>query len=71
MRAFDFSLMKNIPLGNEKRKAQFRSEFFNIFNHPMWSNPPSQVNVGTFGSIRSTLVNTTPRQIQLALKLFF
>ena len=71
MCAFDFSLMKNIPFSSERRRAQFRAEFFNIFNHPILAQPASQVNVATFGTITSTLVNTTSRQIQLALKVFF
>jgi hypothetical protein len=72
IQAFDFSLMKNIPFSsNEQRKAQFRAEFFNIFNHPILGQPAAQVNVGTVGTISSTLVNTTSRQIQLALKVFF
>jgi hypothetical protein len=72
MRAFDFSLMKNIPFtASEKRKAQFRAEFFNILNHPILAQPAAAVNVATFGTVSSTLVNTTSRQIQLALKMFF
>jgi hypothetical protein len=72
MRAFDFSLMKNIPFSaSEQRKAQFRAEFFNIFNHPILGQPAAQVNVANFGTISSTLVNSTSRQIQLALKVFF
>ena len=34
----DFSIAKNFNLG-EKLKAQFRVEFFNIFNHPNFANP--------------------------------
>ena len=72
IKAFDLSLMKNIPFSsNETRKAQFRAEFFNVLNHPILGQPAAQVNVGNFGTITSTLVNTTSRQIQLALKVFF
>jgi hypothetical protein len=35
---FDFSVAKNWHLG-EKVRAQFRAEFFNIFNHPNFANP--------------------------------
>jgi hypothetical protein len=34
----DFSLAKNFHFG-ERVKAQFRAEFFNIFNHPNFANP--------------------------------
>jgi hypothetical protein len=35
---WDFSLMKNIPI-TERARIQFRSDFFNIFNHPNFANP--------------------------------
>ena len=34
----DFSVAKNWHLG-ERLRAQFRAEFFNIFNHPNFANP--------------------------------
>jgi len=37
-RNFDFSLAKNTPLG-ERVTMQVRADFFNIFNHPNFSNP--------------------------------
>ena len=37
-RNLDFSLAKNFHLG-ERLRAQFRAEFFNIFNHPNFANP--------------------------------
>ncbi len=37
-RNFDFSVAKNWNLG-ERVRAQFRAEFFNIFNHPNFANP--------------------------------
>jgi Carboxypeptidase regulatory-like domain/TonB dependent receptor len=35
---FDFSIAKSWHLG-ERVRAQFRAEFFNIFNHPNFANP--------------------------------
>ena len=35
---FDFSIAKNWHFG-ERLRAQFRAEFFNIFNHPNFANP--------------------------------
>jgi hypothetical protein len=37
-RNFDFSIAKNWHFG-ERFHAQFRAEFFNIFNHPNFANP--------------------------------
>ncbi|MGA9551235.1 MAG: hypothetical protein WBR30_03235, partial [Candidatus Sulfotelmatobacter sp.] len=37
-RNLDFSVAKNWHLG-ERLHAQFRAEFFNIFNHPNFANP--------------------------------
>ncbi len=37
-RNLDFSLAKNWHFG-ERFRAQFRAEFFNIFNHPNFANP--------------------------------
>ncbi len=37
-RNLDFSIAKNWHFG-ERLRAQFRAEFFNIFNHPSFANP--------------------------------
>jgi hypothetical protein len=74
----DFSLFKNIPLPkiSEAFKAQFRAEFFNVFNRPNFTspndnrvilNPDGTQAASNAGAI--TLTNTTSRQIQFALKL--
>lgn len=71
---FDLSLVKSFPL-SEKRRLQFRTDCFNIFNHANFATPLRVVfdangnRVGTAGQIRETV--TTSRQLQLALKLFF
>jgi hypothetical protein len=64
----DFSLFKNIPLG-ERAKFEFRAEFFNLFNHPQLANPSSTFGAGDFGSITST--NADNRDIQFAAKIVF
>jgi hypothetical protein len=72
MRSIDFSMVKNFSLGSDtKRRAQFRGEIFNVFNHPIYANPSATFNASNFNTITGTLVNTTSRQIQLALKIFF
>jgi Carboxypeptidase regulatory-like domain len=66
---WDFSLGKNFAV-TEKQKIIFRSEFFNLFNHPNFANP-SFVDVSgpNFGAITSTVGN--PRIIQLVLRYEF
>jgi hypothetical protein len=65
---FDASISKLVHIG-EKQSVQFRSEFFNIFNHPQFGNPGLGANASTFGQITSTSVS--PRVIQFALKYQF
>jgi hypothetical protein len=68
----DMALIKNTyvrGLGQEG-SLQLRAEFFNVFNHPIFSNPASMnVTSPVFGRITSTVVS--PRIIQLALRLSF
>ena len=80
---FDFSLFKAFQI-TERVSLQFRSEFFNILNHPNFNAPNfggnGVVSVGgsgdytstTFGAIGSTRDSPfDPRQIQFAAKLFY
>jgi hypothetical protein len=82
-RRLDLSLFKDFHL-SERFRLQFRSEFFNIFNHPNFNQPNfggnGVVAIGgsgnftnpAFGQIGSTRdAPYDPRQIQLALKLYF
>ena len=71
---WDITLMKNTKV-TEGLTVQFRSEFFNAFNHAQF-NPPSagsssynNLNTTTLGQITSTSV--PPRVIQFALKFLF
>ena len=82
----DTGFTKTFPLG-ERARAEFRSEFYNVFNHPQLGQPQATFNPSNttgFGSIISTVnLNTaivspispvgsgTPREIQLALRLEF
>ena len=74
----DFSLAK-LFLVSESQTFEFRAEFFNLFNHPNFANPISNLNAGridqttgqtlnsgNFGRIISTSNN--PRIIQFAFK---
>jgi hypothetical protein len=82
----DFSAFKDFKI-SERFTAQFRAEFFNIFNHPNFNAPNFGGNgvvaisgaadflpgenshFGEIGSTRDAPYD--PRQIQLALKLYF
>jgi len=65
---FDFSAMKNTHL-TERVNLQFRSEFFNIFNHPWFARPDSGFGNPSYGTVNAVLNN--PRLIQFGLKLLF
>ncbi|HSR07400.1 MAG TPA: hypothetical protein VLM42_09630, partial [Bryobacteraceae bacterium] len=65
---YDFAMFKRIPI-NERFSLQFRSEFFNIFNHVQFNAPGPQLGTPQFGQVTAT--RNQPRQIQFALKLSF
>ncbi len=70
----DFALLKVFPLRSENRYVQFRSEFFNIANHPNFDNPNTTLLSPSFGRITSAGVQdprSSSRQIQFALRLVF
>lgn len=67
-------MLKRFGLGKEERYLQFRSEFFNVFNHPNFDNPSVTETSSTFGKIVSAGVQdarASSRQIQFALRLVF
>lgn len=67
---WDLSVLKGFRIG-ERHNLQFRADFFNLFNHPVFRFP-SSVNIGTpatFGQITETAVPA--RLIQFGLKYSF
>ena len=68
---FDLSLTKRFPFRwpRENSFLDFRSEFFNAFNHPQFCDPDVDFSSPTFGQISCTSV--APRIIQFAMKLSF
>ncbi len=82
----DMGAAKTFPL-SERAQLQFRSEFYNIFNHPQLGQPQATfnaANTASFGSIINAInLNTaivspitpvgsgTPREMQFAVRLQF
>ncbi len=73
---WDISVSKRVPLFSEARYLQFRSEFYNAFNHTQFSGfdtgarfdaTGKQIN-GNFGAYNGA---RDPRRIQLSLRLMF
>jgi len=69
---FDFVLQKHFKIG-ESQQIEFRSEFFNLFNHPDFGLPGggSLVYVDVPGGAAITNTSTDNRQIEFALKYTF
>jgi hypothetical protein len=63
----NFSLVKNTAI-REAAIIQFRTEFFNLFNHPNFGLPDNFVGSPSFGRLISA---DSPRRIQFGLKLLF
>jgi len=65
---FDFVLQKHFTVG-DFGQFEFRSEFFNLFNHPNFGLPGNLVDVEGGASITDTASNN--REVELALKFTF
>jgi len=66
---WDFSISKMFPI-RESQNIEFRSEFFNLWNHPNFANPTYvDVSGPNFGAITS--MAGTPRVIQFVLRYDF
>ncbi len=64
---WDIGIYKNIKI-NERFKLQFRSEFYNAFNHESFNSFDNYTDDSTFGELNG---GHDPRIIQFALKLNF
>ncbi len=65
----DFSLSKSIALGTaERRRLQFRAEFFNALNHTNFGLPQNSIDSPAFGTITSA---APAREIQFGARLEF
>ncbi len=73
---WDVAVTKRVPLWSEQRFVQFRSEFFNAWNHTQFSgldaiarfNPAGQQVNPTFGAYNAA---RTPRIIQFSARVVF
>jgi hypothetical protein len=67
---FDFAVFKRTTFGpGERMGVEFRTEFFDLFNHPQFGPPNTSQGGNTFGVVSSTV--NTPRLIQFALRFAF
>jgi hypothetical protein len=64
---WDFSVYKTFSI-SERHRLQFRTEFFNVLNHPNLGNPGLTVGTANFGKIISA---GDPRVLQFGLKYRF
>lgn len=64
----DFSIFKRVKL-MERLSLEFRGEWFNALNHPIFGEPNATVGNAQFGRVTGTA--NGPRQTQLAMKLLF
>ncbi len=65
---WDMALVKRFKIF-ENAGFELRGEAFNVFNHPIFSSPNSNVGSASFGRISSTI--TAPRILQIAAKITF
>jgi hypothetical protein len=80
LQTWDLGLFKQFRF-TERWQLQFRAEFFNAFNHPNFGAPNANISSpGSFGKVSNTLAPILgndsggpgdPREVQLALKLYF
>jgi hypothetical protein len=66
-RNLDLSLAKNFRI-TESARVQFRSEFFNVLNHPNFGIPDGTMGSANLGRITDA---RDPRILQFALKVIY
>lgn len=65
---FDVTLMKAVRF-TESSRLEFRASFYNVFNHPTFGKPSTNIDSSSAGQVSSTL--KAARQGELALKFYF
>jgi hypothetical protein len=78
----DLSLSRKFPI-TSRVSVRFRTDAFNVLNHPNFSNPPGNIQFGSFflqspsmlnrglGGLNPLFQQGGPRSLQLSLKLAF
>jgi len=66
----DFTIGKTFKL-TERQSLRFRTDFFNLFNHPSFANPSATDVESPSSFTQITSVVGTPRLIQFSLKYGF
>lgn len=64
----DLAVIKQIPI-TESKRFEFRGEIFNLFNHPVFMAPGTNIDQTSGGQVTATL--NSDRIVELALKFFF
>jgi hypothetical protein len=66
----DLNVIKRVRI-QETKELEFRVNAINVFNHPVFANPNTNINSNNFGRITATSAGTTPRQIVTSLRVNF
>ncbi len=67
---YDLAVIKNTRIA-EGKDAQFKAEFLNAFNHPLFPGPNTTPTAVAFGTTSASTQANYPRRIQLNLKFLF
>jgi hypothetical protein len=66
----DFSVIKKTEI-LENKIIEFRAEFLNAFNHPLFPGPDTNVTAASFGQINPSTQANYARRIQMTFKFTF
>lgn len=67
---WDATAMKDIHF-RENRSLEVRADAFNVFNHPWFAQPNTDIQSNQVGVITSTAISTNSRELQGSLKFYF
>jgi hypothetical protein len=67
---WDATAMKDIHF-TEREYLEIRGDAFNVFNHPWFGQPNTDIQSSQVGVITSTAISTNSRELQGSLKFYF